>query len=399
MRYRRQTLLILASALLPFASGCEKPAPRAEPPPPKVTVAHPEVRELTDYDNYNGWIDAVDTVEVRARVRGHIQKIHFTDGQLVKKGDLLFELDPRTFESDIGRAKDQKAIAQAQLVAAQKEYARLKELLTRGGASQSQVDKAEADATALEATVKAEDQEIVRRQLELEYSKITAPLAGRIGRAMLSEGNLVNAGGSDPLLATIVSTDPIYIYFPVDERALQRYQKQRVREGQKNRPSTLKESQIKIRFGLETDEGYPYEAVLDFADNTVDRTTGTIVARAVMPDPTGRLTPGSRVRIRVPTSGEHNVVLIADTAILTDQDKKYVLLLDDKNVVQRFDVNPGKLLDDGMRVTMPNASGKEMTAKDWIVVQGLQMARINYPVDPVKPAATTQPTQSASLGH
>jgi multidrug efflux system membrane fusion protein len=399
MRYRRQTWLILASSLLPFAGGCEKPAPRAEPPPPKVTVAHPETRELTDYDNYNGWIDAVDTVEIRSRVRGHIQKIHFTDGQLVKKGDLLFELDPRTFESDIGRAKDQKAIAQAQLVAAQKEYARLKELLTRGGASQSQVDKAEADATALEATVKAEEQEIVRRQLELEYSKITAPLSGRIGRAMLSEGNLVNAGGSDPLLATIVSTDPIYIYFPVDERALQRYQKQRVREGVTTRPSTLKESKIKIKFGQETDEGYPYEATLDFADNQVDRTTGTIVARAVMPDPTGRLTPGSRVRIRVPTSGEHSVVLIADTAILTDQDKKYVLLLDDKNVVQRFNVNPGKLLDDGMRVTIPNASGKEMTAKDWIVVQGLQMARINYPVDPVKPAATTQPTQSASLGH
>ena len=399
MRYRRPTWLILASALLPIAGGCEKPPARVEPPPPKVTVAHPEMRELTDYDQYNGWLDAVDTVEIRARVRGHIQKIDFTDGQLVKKGDLLFELDPRPFESDIGRAKDQKGIADAQLVAAQKEFARLKELLTRGGASQSQVDKAEADAKALEATVKADAQEIIRRQLELEYSKITAPISGRIGRAMLSEGNLVNAGGSDPLLATIVSTDPIYIYFPVDERALQRYQKQRARQGVTTRPSTLKESKIKIKFGQETDEGYPYEATLDFADNQVDRNTGTIVARAVMPDPTGRLTPGSRVRIRISTSPEHNAVLIADTAILTDQDKKYVLLLDDKNVVQRFDVNPGKLLDDGMRVTFPNASGKELTAKDWIVVQGLQMARINYPVDPVKPAASTQPTQSASLGH
>src|SRR5882724_7439631 len=159
MRYRRQTWLVLASSLLPLAAGCEKPAPRVEPPPPKVTVAHPEMRELTDYDNYNGWLDAVDTVDVRARVRGHIQKIYFTDGQLVKKGDPLIDLDPRPFESDIGRAKDQKGIAEAQQVAAQKEFARLKELLTRGGASQSQVDKAEADAKALDAQIKADEQE------------------------------------------------------------------------------------------------------------------------------------------------------------------------------------------------------------------------------------------------
>jgi len=348
------------------------------------------MRELTDYDNYNGWIDAVDTVEVRARVRGHIQKIHFTDGQLVKKGDLLFELDPRTFESDIGRAKDQKAIAQAQLVAAQKEYARLKELLTRGGASQSQVDKAEADATALEATVKAEEQEIVRRQLELEYSKITAPLAGRIGRAMLSEGNLVNAGGSDPLLATIVSTDPIYIYFPVDERALQRYQKQRVREGQKNRPSTLKESQIKIRFGLETDEGYPYEATLDFADKTVDRTTGTIVARAVMPDPTGRLTPGSRVRIRVPTSAEHSVVLVSDTAILSDQDKKYVLVVDKKGAVAYREIKLGAL-HGNLRVI---ASG--LSADERIVVNGVQRVRPGQTVRAHMVPMTDDPSSNGS---
>jgi RND family efflux transporter MFP subunit len=390
MRTCIQLSLIGLAGLLAGVAGCEKAPAHVEPPPPKVTVMHPEIREMIDYDQYNGWLDAVETVEVRARVRGHIEKVHFTDGTLVKKGDLLFELDPRPFESEIGRQRDQKDIYQSQLIAAQKEEARLKELLGRGGASQSQVDKAEADAKSLEAQLKANDQEIKRRELDLEYSRITAPISGRISRAMLTEGNLVNAGGTDPVLTTIVSVDPVYIYFTVDERALQRYQKQRVQGGQTTRPSSVKESQIVVKFGRETDEGYPYEAVLDFADNQVDRTTGTILARAVMSDPNGQLTPGSRVRIRIPTSDNHTVALVPDTAILTDQDKKYLLALDDKNVVQRRNVNPGRLLDDGMRVILPDAKGNGVSQSDSIIVLGLQMARINYPVEPVTPA--TQPS-------
>jgi membrane fusion protein, multidrug efflux system len=394
MRFAYQLPLICLAGLLAGVTGCEKPAERAAPPPPKVTVAHAEMRDVTDFDDYNGWLDAAQTVEVRARVRGHIQKINFTDGQLVKKGDLLFELDPRPFEASIGRQTDQSAIYQAQLVAAQKEYARLSELLGRGGASQSQVDKAEADAKSLDAQLKANEHEIVRASLDLEYSKITAPISGRIGRAMLTEGNLVNAGGSDPLLTTIVSVDPVYVYFTVDERALQRYQKDHPRQEATTGPA---EPQIKVKFGLDTDVGYPYEAVLDFADNQVDKTTGTILVRAVYQDPQGRLTPGSRVRVRIPTSAEHSVALVPDTAILSDQDKKYLLVLDDKNVVQRRDINPGTLLDDGMRVILPPDHGDAITPGDWIVVQGLQMARINYPVDPVKP--TTQPVQAAAAGQ
>jgi RND family efflux transporter MFP subunit len=373
------------------AAGCEKPQARVEPPPPKVTVASPQVREMIDYDQYNGWLDAADTVDVRARVRGHIQKIHFTDGQIVKKSDLLIELDPRPFQADLQRQKDQKNVYQSQLVAAQKEEARLKELLTRGGASQSQVDKAEADAKSLDAQLKASDQEIKRAELELEYSRITAAIAGRMGRALMSEGNLVNAGGSDPLLTTIVSIDPVYVYFSVDERALQRYRKERVRQGRSTETGALKESQVKIKFGLETDEGFPNEATMDFADNQVDRTTGTILARAVFPDPKGRFTAGSRVRIRVPTSDQHSVALVPDTAILSDQDKKYLLAVDAKNVVQRLDVNPGRLLDDGMRVILPDAKGQTLKSDDRIIVLGLQMARINYPVEPISP--TTQPAK------
>jgi RND family efflux transporter MFP subunit len=389
---------LLISAL--FTSGCEKAAAtRAEPPPPKVSVAHPQMKSMVDYDSYNGWIDAAQTVEVRARVRGHIQKVHFTDGQFVKQGDLLFELDPRPFQADVDREKDQKGIYAAQLVAAQKEEARLKELLGRGGASQSQVDKAEADALSLQAQIKAADQEILRKNLDLEYSRITAPIAGRCSRAMLTEGNLVNAGGSDPVLTTIVSIDPTYLYFHVDERALQRYQRIRADEAKAAgaaQPQTVKDSKIKIQFGLESDEGFPREGTVDFADNQVDRTTGTILARAVVPNADNALIAGSRVRVRVAIGKERNVTLVPDTAILSDQDKKYVLALDEKNVVQRVDSSTARLLDNGLRVVIaPDAPARGLTAEDWIVTQGLQAARVNYPVDPVKPDGAAPATPAA----
>jgi RND family efflux transporter MFP subunit len=224
---------------------------------------------IHDYDEYNGWLESPQTVEVRARVRGHIQKVYFTDGQLVKKGDLLFELDPRPFQQDIDRALDQVQIYQAQLNFALVDEKRLKEMNKTQVASNIEVETAEAKARSLEAQVEAQKKEVERKRLDLTYSRIIAEIDGRIGRAMMTEGNLVNAGGSDPLLATITAVNPIYVYFNVDERALQRYSKQRP-AGTQPHSGELKNLKIKFQFGLETDEGYPREGVLDFADNKVD---------------------------------------------------------------------------------------------------------------------------------
>ena len=385
------TLIIVAMAAGSLTqSGCDSAPPRAEPPPPKVTVAKPETRQIVDADQYNGWLRAVETVDIRARVRGHLDRIHFVDGDLVKKGQLLFELDPRPFQAEIDRSKDQVKIYEAQQVAASKEDARLKELVKKGGASQSQVDAAEAETISLAAQIEASKQEVKRKELDLEYSKITAPIAGRIGRAMMTVGNLVNAGGSDPVLATIVSVDPIYVYFDVDERALQRYAKSRT--GTTSRP--LRELKMNFTFGLDSDEGYPRAGTLDFADNRIDSQTGTIAVRGVVPNPGTQFVAGARVRIRVPIGEEHPVLLVPDTAVLTDQDKRYVLVLDDKNIVQRRDLELGKLLDDGNRVVRPAAGGKGgITADDRIITQGIQAARINYPVEPIAP--TTQATASS----
>jgi multidrug efflux system membrane fusion protein len=356
-----------------------------------VSVQHPQIRSFIDYDHYNGWMEAPETVEVRARVRGHIEKVHFTDGQLVKKGDLLFELDPRPFQQEIDRSVEQVGIFQAQLNYALVEEKRFTMMREQAVASPIELESAQAKARSLEAQVEAQKKEVERKRLELEYARIDAPIAGRTGRALMTQGNLVNAGGSDPLLTTITAVNPMWVYFNVDERALQRYQRQ-AEPAARSRGGVLKELKINFRFGLETDDGFPHEGVLNFADNTVNRQTGTIVARGEVNNDDGRFVPGSRARIRLPVGQASDVLVIPDTAILTDQDRKYVLVIDDKNVVQRRDVQIGRLLDDGMRIVLPDASpGQSLGPNDTIITMGLQAARINYPVEPVRP--TTAPAQ------
>lgn len=377
--------------------GCDNAAARVEPPPPKVSVQHPEVRKVIDYDTYNGWMRATDTVDIRSRVRGHLEKILFTDGDMVKQGQQLFELDPRPFKAEIGRAQDQVDVYAAQANAAAKDEERYRNLLKQQAAGQSEVDIAEAKRKSFEAEVEAAKHEVDRRKLDLEYSKISSPLSGRIGRSNLSVGSLVNALGTDDVLATVVSVDPIDVYFDIDERSLQRYMTSR-RSSSQTRPMSVRESKIPFRFQLETEKDYPHEGVLDFADNRVDPSTGTIVVRGVVKNPQGLFVPGTRVSVRVPVSAEHEVLVVPDTAILTDQSKKYLLVLGDKNVVQRRDIEPGKLLDDRARVVFAGPDGKlPVSPTEWIITQGLQMARINYPAEPIMPAATpaTQATASA----
>jgi RND family efflux transporter MFP subunit len=248
---------------------------------------------------------------------------------------------------------------------------------------QSEVDKAEAVRKTWDAQISSGQEEVKRRKLELSYSKITAPLGGKISRAVLTEGNLVNAGGSDPLMTTIVALDPIHVYFAVDERALLRYRERNPRS-KEDRLKPLEESQIPFDFGLETDQGFPRKGILDFADNRIDPTTGTIQVRGKADNADGEFIPGGRVRVRVAISEPYQALLVPDTAILSDLDKKYVLCLGEKNVVVRRNIRPGKLLPDGMRVVLPSeGEGAGLRPEDLVIVLGLQRARVNYPVEPM----------------
>ena len=376
-----------------FTVGCDRQtAPTVTLAPPKVTVAHPVARELTDEDEYNGWLRASETVEVRGRVRGHIQKIHFQDGDLVQKGQLLFELDPRPFQVSIDQAVAETKAFDAQKVAAEKDVARYSQLVKSGGATQQQLEKAQADALAYDAQIAAKQEEVKRFQLDLEFSRITAPIGGRISRAMLTEGNLVNAGGSDPLLTTIVAIDPIFAYFAVDERSLQKYQ--RTRDADQPRP-TLREQQVPFRFALDSDQGFPHEGLLDFAENQLDSGTGTIEVRGRVDNARGIYYPGSRVRVRIPFSKPYAALLVPDTAVLTDQDKKYLLVLGPNRVVLRRDVTLGRLLEDGMRVILPvGQPDQQLKPEDWVITLGLQRARLNEPVEPLD--ADGQPVSQPS---
>jgi len=374
------------------ATGCGEPPAAAPPQTPRVTVMHPEQRELSDHEEFNGRMVAEKTVEVRSRVRGHIKKIDFTDGQYVKKGDLLFELDPRPFLAEIGRMQDTLKVYEAQKNAADKEEARLRLLQAKGGASVQQVEKAEADSLALAAQISATKNEIISKELDLEYSRITADIDGRVSSAQLSEGNLVNAGGSDPLLTTIVSVDPIQVNFNVDERSLQRYAQSVGARGEKlsDLLANLKDRQASFTFALDGEKGFDHEGVLRFGDNRVDTSTGTIQMYGIVPNAEGMFVPGSRVRVRLTIGKPYLAMLVPDTAILSDQDKRYVLIADDKNVVRRRNVTLGAITDDGMRAILPAeklADGEQVG--EWeVIVDNLQRARLNYPVD-VSTAATS----------
>jgi RND family efflux transporter MFP subunit len=375
-------------------TGCAPEPVTAEPPPPKVTVAHPEQRELTDYVEFNGWLGADETLEVRARVRGHIHKVHFTDGQMVKKGDLLFELDPRPFQASLGREQDKLKIYEAQKVAADKDEARLRALEKKGGASVQQVEKAEADAKALAAQISAATNEIARAGLDLEYSRITADISGRISKAELTEGNLVNAGGSDPLLTTVVKVDPIRVNFNIDERSLLRFAAE-VGVQKKNFTEVLaamKDAKYPFTFALDGEKEFTHQGTLAFGDNRIDPSTGTIQVYGRVDNKDGKLVPGARVRVRLPLGGKpYQALLVPETAILADQDKRYVLIADEKNAVRRRDITLGTLTDDGLRAIRPADKLPEGEKPEtwWVIVDNLQRARLNYPVEPQKPAPAT----------
>jgi RND family efflux transporter MFP subunit len=384
-RYSLPASSFLAAFLSSAISGCGSSPPAPPPEAPKVTVTRPEARQLSDHEEFNGWMAADATVEVRARVRGHIKKVNFTDGQYVKKRDLLFELDPRPFEAEIGKASDALKVYEAQKTAADKEEARLRTLQTKGGASLQQVEKAEADALALAAEISRAKNEITRTKLDLEYSRITADIAGRVGKAELSEGNLVNAGGSDPLLTTIVSVDPIRLYFNVDERSMLRYAKSIGAAGGSlsDLLANMKDRKATFEFALDGETGFQHKGELRFGDNRVDPATGTIQVYGTVPNANGMFVPGSRVRVRLTIGKPYSAMLVPDLAILSDQDKRYVLIVDDKKLVRRRNVVPGAVTDDGMRAVVPAdklAEGENIS--QWqVIVDNLQRARLDYPVE------------------
>jgi len=361
--------------------GCKPPTnTTAEPPkPPEVTVSQVVERTVIDYEEFTGRMATPANVEIRARVRGYLNAVHFIDGQEVKAGALLFEIDPRTFAAELKNAEGQKAQWLAKRDKAQADVTRYEGLVPTGAASAQDLDKSRAELGEAIAAIGSADAAIERAKLDLEFSKITAPIDGQVGRALITKGNLVQGGpGDDALLTTLVALDPMYAYFDVDERTILRFRERKLATLPKDAElPSVTDLKIKVNLGLANDDGFPHEGTIDFADNRVDSGTGSVQVRAVFNNSKRQYKPGLFARIRVPISDSYQAALVSDLAIGTDQGQKYLLVVNDQNVVERRFVKPGSLQDDGLRVIKDGVK-----AGEWIVVNGLQRARPGKPVTP-----------------
>jgi RND family efflux transporter MFP subunit len=354
-----------------------------------VTANQPIQREIVEWDEYPGRLDAVDMIEVRARVSGYLQSVAFKDGAEVKKDDLLFVIDPRQYQADLDRAEADLKQAQTRLDLASSEFARAERLRKSNTISEEEADTRAKARREAEAGLQAAQASVNVAKLNLEFTQIKAPINGRIGRKLMTEGNLVNGSqGQSTLLTTIVSLDPVYSYFDAPEPAVLKYQTLS-REGKRGNNS---DGKVICELELANETGFPHKGVLDFVDNRVDPSTGTLRLRGVFsnPGPDRILQPGFFARVRVPGTGKYHGLLIPDRAIGTDQGQKFVYVVNDQDTVESRPVKLGPVID-GLRVVREGVQ-----PNDWVVVNGLMTVRPGAKVKPTRAEAGAQPAQTAA---
>jgi membrane fusion protein, multidrug efflux system len=380
------------------------PPPQQQQAPPKVTVSRAVLRSVTDYRDYTGRVDAVESVEVRARVKGYLQRVAFKEGFEVPKDELLYEIDPRTFQADVDKAQADVKRLDAQVRLATSEAERAGRL--RGGTSISDEEYIQklAAADVAKASKKSAEASLESAKLELSFTKVTAPISGRVSRTLVTEGNFVNADAT--LLTTIVKLDPIYVYFEAPERDFIDYQYLIRQQG----APTAQQGKSPVAVGLTDEQGYPHRGVIDFRDNRVDPGTGTILIRGVFDNRDRMLTPGLFVRARVPFGRPQPRILIPEVALMADQRGRFVWVVKPDNTVEYRTVSVGWTLDAGMAADAPEGAlgGALATARigmsldglaviegglkptDWVIVNGLQRARAGAAVTPEEASDSQQ---------
>lgn len=378
----------LASIIaLAFLKACS-PQPASPPmPPPKVTVVHPEWIQVTNWDEYPGHLEAVEMVEVRPRVLGHIESIHFQDGAEVKAGDLLFVIDPRPYQAELDRAEAECRRAETKLELARNDFKRAETLHNSKTISEEEYDTRSKAVREGDAAVAAALAAKASAKLSLEFTRITAPISGRIGRRLVTAGNFVQlqgSGGAAPVLTTIRSMDPIYCYFDADETAWSKYRaKLASRSG--------RESSLACELGLVNEVNFPHKGRIDFFDNQLNPQTGTIRLRGVFANPERLMMPGMYASVRVPAGDPAKVLAVPAVAIGSDQGMKLVMVVNKDGVVEPRPVEVDRQHGD-LRAVM-----KGVTAEDRVIVNGLMMARPGAKVQIVEspPAALPAPAGAA----
>jgi len=386
-------LVVIAAAALAYhymIGGQGQQAATSAPPPPQVTVAKPLVKELREWRDFTGQFAAPDAVEIRARVSGYLESVNFTDGQLVKQGDLLFVIEPKPFEIALENAKAQLAQAEAQLQLAEAQLERTAQLRKNDYASQETYDERVAQVNVAKATRDSASADVDQANLNLAYTRVMAPVSGRVGQHEVSIGNLVMGGvsGTTTLLTTIVSLDPIWLEFNVSEGDGMAYK----RLVQKGEIESARNNKVEVQGQLMDEKTWPLKGTIDFVDNQYDRTSGTIRVRATFPNPNLFITPGQFGRVRVPMSQEKPTMLVPDAAVVTDQSVKMLFTVAEDGTVVPKPVELGSLADDNLRIIK---SG--ITPDDRVIINGLLRARPGQKVTPepgeIKPPAAAPESQ------
>jgi multidrug efflux system membrane fusion protein len=356
----RQGFTLLGMVLLiSQLSGCDDGvAQNAPPPPPEVSAAPVLIKPVSQWDSFNGRVEAVQSVQLRPRVSGYIESVNYREGDEVKKGHVLFTIDDRSYRAALEQAKAELARARSQASLARSESGRSEKLIGSQAISREAWEQRRSAASQAQADVLAAEAAVDMAQLNLDFTRVTAPIDGRASRAMITAGNLVTAGDSASVLTTLVSQQSMYVYFDIDENTFLHYQAM-ARQGQQRHA-------LPVEIALVGEQGYPHQGKVDFLDNQLTASTGTIRMRALLDNQQRQFTPGLFARVRLPGSAQFEAVLIDDKAVLTDQDRKYVYVVDSAGKAQRRDIDPGAMVD-GLRIVK---SG--LKSGDRVIIAGLQ---------------------------
>lgn len=382
MSLSRKQLTLSAVIIAVFATGgsfilfqenadAKATSTTSAPPAATVDVARVVSQTITDWQEYSGRLEAIDQVDVRPQVSGKLITVHFKDGSLVNKGDLLFTIDPRPFEAELNRAKAQLASAEAQVTYTSANLDRNQRLIQSNAIARQELDQAQNEAHSANANLQAAKAAVETARLNLEYTRITAPVSGRISRAEVTVGNVVSAGNGAQVLTSLVSVSRLYASFDVDEQTYLKYI-----SNQRN------SAQVPVYLGLANESGFSREGYISSIDNNLNTTSGTIRVRATFDNPKGVMLPGLYARIRLGGGQPRSAILISPTAIGVDQDKRFVVVVDAKNQTAYREVKLGAQ-QDGLQII-----NSGLQVGDRIVVNGLQRIR---PGDPVKPHLIAMP--------
>jgi RND family efflux transporter MFP subunit len=396
-------LFVAFLPLLTLLDGCRREPEVTTPPPTEVVVAHPVIEEVSDWDTYTGMVQTRGHVDVRAQVRGYILEVNFKDGAEVKEGKLLFKIDDGPFQAALKQAEGELKTWKAKLKLAEQQIAIYEPLVKKGSAAKQELDKAFAAKGEAIGAIGSAEGKIMDAKLNIDFCTIEAPVAGKVGEAVLTKGNLVDPAGGKNQLASIVPVEPMYVEFYVNERALLAYKEFTLKQAEKKGATAKKPTEnavIPVHMALANETDYTHKGFIDFADNQVDPGTGSIKVRARFdnpkrPDGQRLLTPGLFARVRVAVGHPYKAVMVAKSAVLTDQNLKYVLVVNKEknNQVERVDVKEGRLQPSGLVVV---TSGLKRDA--WVIVDGLTRVRPGVQVNPKEGPMPQTPTEGKEKG-